>query len=53
MGRRPGFLAPGVEVGAGSLVSAGSVLLENAPPKSLMRGNPAVVVKKFEETKGA
>jgi putative colanic acid biosynthesis acetyltransferase WcaF len=44
------FVAPGVEVGSGSLISAGSVLLENAPPKSLVRGNPAVVVKKFEET---
>lgn len=41
------FLAPGVEVGAGSMVAAGSVVLENVPPGSLARGNPAAVVKHF------
>jgi len=35
----------GVEVGAGSVVSAGSVLLESVPPRSFVRGNPGVVVK--------
>jgi len=43
------FVAPGVEIGAGSMVTAGSVVLENVPPKSLVRGNPAVVVRRFED----
>ena len=42
------FVAPGVEIGEGSMVAAGSVVLENVPPKSLVRGNPATVVKHFE-----
>ena len=42
------FIAPGVEIGEGSMVSAGSVVLENVPPKSLVRGNPATVVKSFD-----
>ena len=41
------FIAPGVEVGEGSVVSAGSVLLENVLPRSVVRGNPAVVVKEI------
>lgn len=42
------FLAPGVEIGEGSLVSAGSVVLDAVPPRSLVRGNPAVVVETIE-----
>jgi acetyltransferase-like isoleucine patch superfamily enzyme len=42
------FLAPGVEIGEGSLVSAGAVVLETIPPHSLVRGNPAAVVKNVE-----
>lgn len=42
------FVAPGVEIGEGSMVAAGSVVSENVPPKTLVRGNPAVVVKRFE-----
>lgn len=42
------FIAPGVEIGEGSMVAAGSVVLENVPPKTLVRGNPGVVVKRFE-----
>jgi putative colanic acid biosynthesis acetyltransferase WcaF len=42
------FIAPGVEIGERSMVAAGSVVSENVPPKSLVRGNPAVVVKRFE-----
>ena len=41
------FIAPGVEIGAGSMVAAGSVVVENVPPGSLVRGNPAGVVKSF------
>jgi putative colanic acid biosynthesis acetyltransferase WcaF len=35
------FVGPGVEVGSGSVVSAGSVAIDNVPPNSLVRGNPA------------
>ena len=42
------FIGPGVEIGEGSVVSAGSVVMENVPPNSLVRGNPAVVVRAIE-----
>lgn len=42
------FVAAGVEIGVGSLVSAGSVVLESVPPNSLVRGNPAAVVRSLE-----
>src|SRR5262249_5749743 len=35
------FVAPGVEIGEGSVVSAGSVCLANVPPGTMARGNPA------------
>jgi putative colanic acid biosynthesis acetyltransferase WcaF len=42
------FISPGVEIGEGSIVSAGAVVLDSVPPRSLVRGNPAVVVKTLE-----
>jgi putative colanic acid biosynthesis acetyltransferase WcaF len=42
------FIAPGVEIGAGALISAGSVVLDSVPAHSLIRGNPGVVVKTLE-----
>jgi putative colanic acid biosynthesis acetyltransferase WcaF len=42
------FVAPGVEIGEGSLVSAGSVVIETVQPRSLVRGNPAALVKTLE-----
>lgn len=42
------FVGPGVEIGEGSLVSAGSVVLDTVPPRKIVRGNPAVVVKSTE-----
>lgn len=36
------FIAPGVEVGAGSMIAAGSVVSQNVPPGMIVRGNPAV-----------
>lgn len=42
------FIGPGVEIGEGSLVSAGSIVLENVPPNTMVRGNPATPVKRFD-----
>jgi putative colanic acid biosynthesis acetyltransferase WcaF len=39
------FIAPGVEIGSGSVVAAGSVVTENVAPGMLVRGNPAAVVR--------
>jgi putative colanic acid biosynthesis acetyltransferase WcaF len=39
------FVGPGVEIGEGSMISAGSVVTENVPQRVIVRGNPAVVVK--------
>jgi putative colanic acid biosynthesis acetyltransferase WcaF len=52
------FIAPGVEIGPGAIVSAGSVVLKNVAPKAFVRGNPATVVSemgkgKAEEEKSA
>jgi putative colanic acid biosynthesis acetyltransferase WcaF len=41
------FIAPGVEIGSGAIVSAGSVVFENVPPKTFVRGNPARVVSEM------
>lgn len=41
------FIAPGVEIGQGSMVGAGSVVLESVPAQSLVLGNPAKIVKRF------
>ena len=42
------FVAAGVQVGEGSLISAGSVVFEDVPPHSLIRGNPAVLVRTLD-----
>jgi putative colanic acid biosynthesis acetyltransferase WcaF len=42
------FVAPGVEIGEGSLVSAGSVVMETVRPRSLVQGNPAALVKTLD-----
>jgi putative colanic acid biosynthesis acetyltransferase WcaF len=41
------FIGPGGEIGAGAIVSAGSVVFENVPPRTIVRGNPAHVVKQI------
>jgi putative colanic acid biosynthesis acetyltransferase WcaF len=38
------FIAPGIEIGSGAVVSAGSVVFENVAPKTIVRGNPATVI---------
>jgi len=42
-------LLPFVEIGAGSLIGAGSVVTRDIPPGVLAYGNPARVVKRVEE----
>ena len=41
------FISPGVEIGQGSMVCAGSVVMENVPPRTIVRGNPAQIVKQL------
>jgi len=38
------FIAPGVEIGSGAIVSAASVVLKNVAPNVLVRGNPAAPI---------
>jgi putative colanic acid biosynthesis acetyltransferase WcaF len=37
------FIAPGVEIGPGAVVSAGSVVFRNVEPGTRVRGNPAEI----------
>lgn len=39
------FIGPGVEVGTASVVGAGSVVMHSVPERTLVRGNPGVVIK--------
>jgi len=43
-------ILPGVTVGEGAIVAAGSVVTKNVPPNTLVAGVPAVIKKKLEET---
>ena len=42
-------ILPGVKIGAGSLVGAGSVVTRDVPVGVVVAGNPAAVVRKIEE----
>jgi len=42
-------ILPGLTMGAGCLVAAGSVVTKNVAPKSLVRGNPAKHVRFLEQ----
>lgn len=37
----------GVTIGAGSVISAGSVIKKNVPEKSIFGGNPAILIKQY------
>jgi acetyltransferase-like isoleucine patch superfamily enzyme len=41
------FVLPGVTIGEGSVIGAGSIVVSNIPPYSIARGNPAVVIKTY------
>jgi len=40
---------PGIRIGRGALVGAGSVVVADVPPGMVVAGNPAKVIKKVEE----
>jgi acetyltransferase-like isoleucine patch superfamily enzyme len=44
------IVMPGVTIGDGSIVAAGSVVVRNVPPGSIVAGNPAKVIKSGIET---
>jgi acetyltransferase-like isoleucine patch superfamily enzyme len=41
------FVLPGVTIGEGSVIGAGSIVVSDIPPYSIARGNPAVVIKTY------
>ena len=41
------LILPGVSIGAGAAVGAGSVVMTDIPERCLALGNPARVIKKF------
>lgn len=41
------IVLPGTHIGAGSVIAAGSVVGGVVPPRTLMRGNPAVPVERL------
>jgi acetyltransferase-like isoleucine patch superfamily enzyme len=41
-------LLPGIEIGVGALVGAGSVVIESVPPGAVVAGNPARIVKHID-----
>ena len=45
------FIAPGVEIGSGAIVSAGSVVFANVAPKTFVRGNPAAALSEIRKHK--
>ena len=39
------IVMPGIKVGEGAVVSAGSVLVKDVPPLAVVGGNPAKIIK--------
>lgn len=40
------IILPGVHIGTGSVIGAGSIVTKNIPPSVVAVGNPAKVIKK-------
>lgn len=45
------IVLPGVRIGRGSIISAGSVVVKDIPPMVLAGGNPAQIIKTAEQLK--
>jgi acetyltransferase-like isoleucine patch superfamily enzyme len=41
-------ILPGVRIGQGSIVGAGSVVMRDVPPRAVVQGNPARVIQYLE-----
>ena len=46
------IILPGITIGKGSVISAGSVVTKNIPPDSLAAGNPCKVIRKINGNPG-
>lgn len=44
-------IMPGVTIGEGAIIGAGSVVTRDIPPYTVATGNPAIVVKEFGQIK--
>lgn len=44
-------ILPGLVIGCGSMVGAGAVVTHDVPPRTLVLGNPARVVRRLDEVK--
>ena len=45
------IILPGVRIGNGSIITAGSVVVNDIPPKVLAGGNPAIIIKEYSKKK--
>lgn len=43
------IVGPGVQVGANAYIGEGAVVLDDVPARAVMHGNPARVVRRFDE----
>jgi acetyltransferase-like isoleucine patch superfamily enzyme len=46
-------ILPGIEIGAGSMVGAGSVVTRHVPPHTLVAGNPARIIRTLTDPQDA